>query len=99
MKRKVVDPVLKNMMKKMSLIKQKSSSYINEKGDLVQNKYGSRQLLGPGNIEIFDDEPQAYKHKLNERIKNIAHHFEDDFDETHDEIYRKKQRKKCRCKK
>ena len=93
-KKKIVNKELRDMLKRMSQITQKSSSHINEKGELIQDKYLSpRQFcdLGGDRGAICDD-LKEYEKDISKRKMTTALYNDD-------ETYRKRKKsKKCRCK-
>ena len=100
-KKKVVSKEIKDMIKRMTKItKHKASSHINEKGELVQDKYNSHVSFDDmgGDRGAASDDLQEYEKDLANRRISISLYNDDDV------IYRKKSRsnkitKKCRCKK
>ena len=102
-KKKIVDKKLTDMIKKLSQIKQKSSSHVDEKGNLIQDKYNSRSSHIPASTSngLYIEEAPNYEHKL----INISTRQNLIEDESHDNnLYRKKNKKSkksklCRCKK
>lgn len=95
-KKKVVSKELKDILKRMTKITHKASSHLNEKGELIQDKYthGSFGDISGNGITIPDD-LHEYEKNIDKRKMTIALYNDED-------TYRKKSKlksKKCRCKK
>jgi hypothetical protein len=97
-KKKVVNKDIKDMIKRMTKITtHKASSHINEKGDLVQDKYNSHISFNDtgGDRGATSDDVKEYEKNLEKHRMVVALYNDDD-------TYRKKSKskpKKCRCKK